>query len=78
MKVNVFFAIVIAIAAVAAPRSWAQSPEALKKAQASFDQAQSDYLQGKYDEAAKGFQDAYASRPFPQLPLKACISGGGV
>jgi tetratricopeptide (TPR) repeat protein len=52
--------------AVASP-TWAQSPEALKKAQASFDQAQTDYLQGKYDEAAQGFQDAYAARPFPQF-----------
>ena len=45
----------------------AQPPDALKKAQAAFDQAQMDYLQGKYDEAATGFQDAYASRPFPQF-----------
>jgi tetratricopeptide (TPR) repeat protein len=74
MKVNVFFAIVIAIAALAAPRSWAQSPEALKKAQASFDQAQSDYLQGKYDEAAKGFQEAYSSRPFPQFLYNVAAS----
>jgi hypothetical protein len=49
-----------------APIARAQSPDALKKAQASFDQAQTDYLQGKYDEAAQEFQDAYAARPFPQ------------
>ncbi|HEY5944324.1 MAG TPA: PEGA domain-containing protein [Kofleriaceae bacterium] len=59
-------AIAIAIAALAMP-AFAQSPDALRKAQASFDQAQSDYLQGKYDEAAQGFQEAYSARPFPQF-----------
>ncbi|MGE0397681.1 MAG: PEGA domain-containing protein [Kofleriaceae bacterium] len=39
----------------------------MKKAQAAFDQAQIDYLQGKYDEAAQGFQEAYAARDFPQF-----------
>jgi hypothetical protein len=56
----------VAIGGIAS-RAEAQSADALKKAQASFDQAQSDYLQGKYDEAAQGFQDAYAARPFPQF-----------
>ena len=36
------------IAALATP-TLAQSPEALRKAQSAFDQAQTDYLQGKYD-----------------------------
>src|SRR5262245_28335793 len=63
MKLCVLFAITIAIAATPA---LAQSPE-LNKAQASFDKAQTDYLQGKFDEAAKGFQEAYAARPFPQF-----------
>ena len=45
----------------------AQGADALKKAQVAFDQAQRDYLQGKFDEAAKGFQEAYAARPFPQF-----------
>ena len=44
-----------------------QNADALKKAQASFDQAQNDYLAGKFDEAAQEFQDAYAARPFPQF-----------
>lgn len=74
MNVRVFLAIGIAIAALSEPRAWAQSADALKKAQASFDQAQSDYLQGKYDEAAKGFQDAYASRPFPQFLYNVAAS----
>src|SRR5262245_37765878 len=55
-----------ALCALAAPAA-AQPSEALKKAQAAFDQAQLDYLAGKYDEAAKGFQDAFASRDFPQF-----------
>lgn len=45
----------------------AQPADALKKAQAAFDQAQIDYLQGKYDEAADGFQAAFAARDFPQF-----------
>jgi len=45
----------------------APAADALKKAQSAFDQAQVDYLGGKYDEAAKGFQDAYAARAFPQF-----------
>lgn len=74
MKSRVLFAICIAIVALGSPRVWAQSPEALKKAQASFDQAQTDYLQGKYDEAAQGFQDAFASRPFPQFLYNVAAS----
>jgi len=45
----------------------AQQPDAIKKAQAAFDQAQVDYLQGKYDDAASGFQSAYEARQFPQF-----------
>src|SRR2546430_2660393 len=64
MKTGVLLAICVAIGAGVA---YAQSPDALKKAQTAFHQAQSQYLEGKYDEAAQGFQDAYASRPFPQF-----------
>ena len=52
---------------IGATAAHAQPADALKKAQAAFDQAQLDYLQGKYDEAAKGFEEAYAARPFPQF-----------
>ena len=55
-------AVLVSVGVVAA-----QSPDALKKAQTAFDQAQLDYLQGKYDEAAAGFQAAYDARPFPQF-----------
>ena len=47
--------------------AFAQGPDALKKAQAAFDAAQIDYLQGKYDDAAKGFLEAYNARQFPQF-----------
>jgi len=67
MNSRVLLAICIAIAALAGPAALAQDADALRKAQASFDQAQTDYLQGKYDEAAKEFQEAYAARPFPQF-----------
>jgi hypothetical protein len=66
MNIRVLLAICVAIALIA-PRAQGQSADALKKAQSSFDQAQLDYLQGKYDEAAAGFQAAYDARPFPQF-----------
>src|SRR5580692_800392 len=58
---------VCAVMLALAPVAHAQPADPLKKAQASFDQAQTDYLQGKYDEAAQEFQDAYGARPFPQF-----------
>jgi hypothetical protein len=70
MRSRVCFVVWVAICALAAPVA-AQTSDALKKAQAAFDQAQLDYLQGKYDEAAKGFQDAYAARQFPQFLYNA-------
>jgi hypothetical protein len=39
----------------------------LKAAQDAFDAAQVSYLAGKFDEAAQGFQDAYAAKQFPQF-----------
>jgi tetratricopeptide (TPR) repeat protein len=72
MRSRVLFVVWVGIFAAVlavwrAPTADAQSPDALKKAQASFDQAQIDYLQGKYDDAARGFQEAYAARDFPQF-----------
>ncbi len=68
MKSRVVLAVCVALGALLATvPAFGQSPDALKKAQASFDTAQSDYLQGKFDDAAKGFQEAYAARPFPQF-----------
>jgi tetratricopeptide (TPR) repeat protein len=70
MKSRVVFVVWVAICAVilsiSAP-AYAQNADALKKAQSAFDNAQVLYLQGKYDEAAAGFQDAYSARPFPQF-----------
>src|SRR4051812_20629911 len=60
-------AVVCAVICAVGPSAYAQNADALKKAQSAFDQAQLDYLQGKYDDAAKGFQDAYAARDFPQF-----------
>ncbi len=45
----------------------AQNADALKKAQDAFDKAQQDYLAGNFDEAAAGFQAAYAARPYSQF-----------
>src|SRR5687767_14783107 len=59
--------VVWAACALAPSMAAAQPADALKKAQAAFDQAQLDYLQGKYEEAAKGFQDAFSARQFPQF-----------
>ena len=70
MRSRVYFVVWIALCALAAPAA-AQSSDALKKAQSAFDQAQLDYLAGKYDEAAKGFQEAFAAREFPQFLYNA-------
>ncbi|HEY1813455.1 MAG TPA: PEGA domain-containing protein [Kofleriaceae bacterium] len=58
--------VTVALCVLAGPVA-AQNADAMKKAQASFDTAQTEYLQGKFDEAAAGFQEAYAARPFPQF-----------
>jgi len=67
MRLRVLFVVWMAIGAFAAAPALAQPADALKKAQAAFDQAQADYLGGKYDEAAKEFEEAYNSRQFPQF-----------
>jgi hypothetical protein len=59
--------VVLMACALATSTAAAQPADALKKAQAAFDAAQLDYLQGKYDEAAKGFEAAFAARQFPQF-----------
>jgi hypothetical protein len=66
MQSRVVFVVCTALCALAYP-AHGQPANALQKAQTAFDQAQVNYLQGKYDEAAQGFQDAYAARSFPQF-----------
>jgi hypothetical protein len=66
MKSRVLVVIWVALCALAAPLL-AQTADPMKKAQSAFDAAQTDYLAGKFDEAAAGFQEAYAARPFPQF-----------
>jgi tetratricopeptide (TPR) repeat protein len=67
MQSRAVFVVWMAICALALAPAHAQPADALKKAQSAFDQAQLDYLQGKYDEAARGFQDAFTARAFPQF-----------
>jgi tetratricopeptide (TPR) repeat protein len=74
MKSRVAFVVGMVICALATQPAHAQPADALKKAQAAFDKAQIDYLQGKYDDAAQGFIDAYAARPFPQFLYNAGAS----
>ncbi|HEY0481782.1 MAG TPA: PEGA domain-containing protein [Kofleriaceae bacterium] len=74
MRSRVAFVVGMVICALAMGRAQGQPADALKKAQAAFDQAQLDYLQGKYDEAARGFVDAYAARAFPQFLYNAGAS----
>jgi tetratricopeptide (TPR) repeat protein len=74
MRSRVAFVVGMVICALAIGRAHGQPADALKKAQAAFDQAQLDYLQGKYDEAARGFVDAYAARAFPQFLYNAGAS----
>ena len=66
MKLRVLVAACVVLGALGAP-AFAQSADALKTAQSAFYAAQTDYLQGKFDEAAAGFLNAYAARPFPQF-----------
>ena len=70
MRSRLYFVVWVALCALAAPVA-AQSGDDLRKAQAAFDQAQLDFLKGKYDEAAKGFEDAFAARQFPQFLFNA-------
>jgi hypothetical protein len=74
MRSRVAFVVGMAICALAIRPALGQPADALKKAQSAFDQAQLDYLQGKYDEAARGFIDAYAARAFPQFLYNAGAS----
>lgn len=67
MKSRVVFVIWLALCALASPVLAQPTADALKKAQQAFDQAQIDYLAGKWDDAAKGFEDAYSARQFPQF-----------
>jgi tetratricopeptide (TPR) repeat protein len=73
MQSRVAFVVWMAICTLAMPAR-AQTADALKKAQSAFDQAQVDYLAGKYDTAAQGFQDAYDSRAFPQFLYNVAAS----
>lgn len=75
MKSRVAFVVGVVICALSLwTRAHGQPADALKKAQAAFDKAQLDYLAGKYDEAAQGFVDAFAARPFPQFLFNAAAS----
>jgi tetratricopeptide (TPR) repeat protein len=74
MRSRVVSVIGMVICALAIRQAHAQPVDALKKAQAAFDKAQLDYLQGKYDDAAQGFVDAFAARPFPQFLYNAGAS----
>jgi len=74
MRSRVAFVVGMVICALMLHQAHAQPADALKKAQASFDKAQLDYLQGKYDDAAQGFIDAFAARPFPQFLYNAGAS----
>ena len=69
MKSGVLFVVFAAICALGTAHrpAVAQPADTLKKAQDAFDDAQRDYLAGKWDEAAAGFEAAYAIRQFPQF-----------
>lgn len=65
-RLLVVISLLCALGAGARPAG-AQSADALKQAQDSFDQAQIDYLAGKWDDAAEKFKAAYTLRDFPQF-----------
>ena len=72
MNLRGLLAILITGAAVVAGAAAGEAPAfaqdaGLKLAQSAFDEAQVNYLQGKFDEAAEGFKKAYEARPFSQF-----------
>jgi hypothetical protein len=67
MRLRVVSVVVMALCALAGLAFAQPTADALKKAQQAFDQAQLDYLGGKWDEAARGFESAYEARQFPQF-----------
>jgi hypothetical protein len=67
MRLRAVFVVLVAFCALASQAFAQPTADALKKAQQAFDQAQIDYLAGKWDEAAKGFEEAYMARQFPQF-----------
>ena len=73
MAYRVLLAIWITLAVIAAPAR-AQNADAQKRAQDAFDAAQAAYQQGKYDEAAAGFQAAYDARPASSFLYNAAAS----
>lgn len=59
---------IVGAAGLAGAPSAAYAQDAsLTKAQEAFDTAQIAYLQGNFDAAAAGFEEAYKARPFPQF-----------
>jgi len=74
MRSRVAFVVGMVVFALATGPALGQPAGALTKAQSAFDQAQLDYLQGKYDDAARGFVDAFAARQFPQFLYNAGAS----
>jgi len=73
MKSRVVFVVLVWICALGLGlrSSEAQQADALKRAQTAFDKAQSDFIAGNWDDAAKGFDEAYAARQFPQFLYNA-------
>lgn len=67
MQSRIVFVVWMATCALAIQPARGQPVDALKKAQSAFDQAQQQFLQGKYDDAARSFQEAYDARPFPSF-----------
>ena len=64
MKLRLLVVFSIALGVAFAGSASAQSKE-WAAAKAAFDQAQLDYLAGKYDDAAAGFEKAYDARKMP-------------
>jgi hypothetical protein len=53
---------------IRANNAYAQNPaDKLAEAQSAFDKAQEAYIGSRFDDAAAGFQAAYAAKPFPQF-----------
>ncbi len=68
MKLRLIFVTWIALVGLTAPVGLAHAQdEGLNRAREAFDQAQTLYAEGKFEEAATKFQAAYDARPFAQF-----------
>ena len=66
MRLRILVLVTLVLAAGTAGRAAAQG-DPWKNAQSAFNQGETYYLSGKFDDAAAAFKKAYEARPMPQF-----------